>query len=197
MSQAKVYLVEDDSGVLEFLESTLANAGYDVSAYESPLTLLQDYDPAPHGCLVLDLWLPHMNGLQLNEKLRQKGGDHPFIIITGYGDVEIAIKAMRQGAIDFLEKPIDVDALLGAVRIAVQRDKDARERRAERQRIEQLIATLTGREKQVLQLYLDGSKTDLVAETLDISIKTVYVHRSHIFKKMHVASLGELITKLN
>jgi RNA polymerase sigma factor (sigma-70 family) len=193
MKQASVYLVDDDVNTLQFLETVMARAGFDVRAYACPLTMLQQYDPSPVGCLVLDLWLPHMNGLQLNDKIREKGGKHPFIIITGDADIKIAIDAMLRGAVDFFEKPLNQQALLSAIRSAVQLDEQQREQQRQQKIIEQRIATLTDREKEVLDLFLTGTSTVQVADALAISAKTVYVHRSHIFTKMHVSSLGELI----
>lgn len=197
MNQARVYVIDDDSTVLQILEAVLTRAEFDVRACDCPWTFFEEYEPEPVGCLVLDLWLPGMSGLQLVGKVREMGGRHPFIIISGDADIEIATKAMRLGAFDFFEKPFDEGALVSAVQLAIQCDEDNQEQQRIKQTLQQEVAALTQREKKVLELYASGTKSEQVAESLDISVKTVYTHRCHILQKMHVSSMSELIAALD
>ena len=145
------------------------------------------------GCLLLDVRLPDMSGLTLQQLLSDTGRDLPIIIITGHGDVSMAVKAMKQGAFDFIEKPFNDQLLLDRIRKALQRDEQSLESRLTADRINSLRATLTRREREVMDLVVTGASNKAIAEQLQVSPKTVEVHRAHMMKKMGAVSVADLV----
>lgn len=188
-----VYLVEDDSAVRDSLVWLFRKEGYDVEAYGTPAEILSAYDQSKHGCLVLDLRLPEMTGIELRQKLIEQGCTHPFIIITGHGDVPDATRSMRMGAIDFIEKPLDITLLLSRVREAIEADLRQRREIMEHESFRSRFETLSPREREVLELVVAGKLTKQIANQLEISIKTVEVHRSNITRKMKVDNFIQLV----
>ncbi len=188
-----VMLVEDDQGMRDSLEYMLRSNGYDVRTYANATELIDDYDPHCHGCLVVDLKLPSMSGLDLQQHLQKKGGNHPFLVITGHGDIPTAVEAMKVGAVDFLEKPFDESVFLSRVNQALRKDALNRDRKSANSDVEDRFNSLTPRERQVMELVVDGMLTKQIARQLGISTKTVEVHRSHVTKKMHVQSVAQLV----
>ena len=188
-----VLVVEDDRVMRESLVWLLETAELNVEAYGSPDELLERYDPDQPGCLVLDLQLGKMTGLELWRRLQERGCRHPFIIISGQGDIGAAVQSMHDGAVDFLEKPFDRQLFLGRVRQAIERDANNRHRRVSDLETQSQIDSLTPREREVMGLVVDGKLTKQIARRLDISEKTVEVHRSHVTKKMHVQSVAQLV----
>ena len=188
-----VLLVDDDEGVRRSLALLVRAAGYEVLVWGSATEFLRQTLPDRPACLVLDLRLPDLDGLDLLEALRERESPPPVIFLTGHGDIRTSVRAMRTGAFDFLEKPVEADALLGVIGRAVAHDRAARERlgieRAARARFD----TLTAREVEVCRLVATGMPNKAIASQLGISIKTVKVHRGRVFQKLGVASLADLV----
>jgi two-component system response regulator TtrR len=186
-------VVEDDRVMRESLVWLLKTAELNAEAYGLPGELLERYDPDQPGCLVLDLQLSEMTGLELWQRLREKGCRHPFIIISGQGNICTAVQSMHEGAVDFIEKPFDHQRLLSRVRQAIQHDANNRRRRVSHLETQTRIDSLTPREREVMELVVEGNLTKQIAKRLEISGKTVDVHRSHVTKKMHVQSVAQLV----
>jgi FixJ family two-component response regulator len=192
-SLATVFLVDDDEDLRNGVAWILRGAGLAVEAHASPDGLLQAPPPDLLGCFLLDLQLPGMSGLELLKRLCEKGCHQPFIVLSGRGDISMAVEAMRLGAIDFIEKPFSHQRLLDAVQKAVEHDISARRRRAEQLGLQQRLNTLTSREREVLECVVLGRLSKQIAHELMISPKTVEVHRSRIMKKLEVDSLAQLL----
>jgi FixJ family two-component response regulator len=192
-----VRVVDDDASVLKSLERLLRSAGLSVRTYPSPQAFLQQHDGDIPGCLVFDLSMPGLDGLQLQQALAQSGDPCPVIFITGYGDVPSTVRAMKAGAVDFLTKPFDREQLLAAVRLAIDKDREMRAARAERSSIGVRVAALTPRENQVMAHVVAGHLNKQIAAGLGISEKTVKVHRARVMKKMGAGSVAELVTMVS
>ena len=192
-----VRVVDDDATVLKSLERMLRAAGLAVRTFPSPQAFLQQHDADLPGCLVFDLSMPGIDGLELQRALAQNGDACPVIFITGHGDVPSTVRAMKAGAVDFLTKPFEREQLLAAVRIAIDKDRTARAARAERSSIGVRIAALTPREQQVMAHVVAGHLNKQIAADLGISEKTVKVHRARVMKKMGAGSLAELVTMVS
>ena len=193
MDRQTVFFVEDDKAVRDSVTRMLIADGLDVEAFGHPSELLKAYDPSKPGCLLIDLCLPQMTGLELHAELLKQGCKHPFIIITGHGDVPHATAAMREGAVDFLEKPFDRQCLLDRIHEAICCDSERRKKCAKQESIRALIDSLTAREHEVMELVVDGRLTKQIARELGISTKTVEVHRHRITKKMQIESVAQLV----
>src|SRR5690606_35184782 len=150
-------------------------------------------DTEQPGCLLVDLMLSETSGLDLLEEVRRRGGEHPFIMISGKADVTTAVESLRRGAVDCLEKPFDRQALITLVKSAMATDQENRARLIKQRDVQQRLESLTAREREVMQCVVQGMLTKQIARQLNISEKTVEVHRSHITKKMHVASVAQLV----
>jgi len=188
-----VFVVDDDPAILRALSRLLKEAGYGVQTYSTAQALLEQHDPTIPGCLVLDVALPELNGLQLQQRLNDAGHERFVVFITGHGDVPSSVQAMKAGAVDYLTKPFDDTALLAAVAVAVEKDRHARERRQQFQSIQSRIASLTHREHEVLQGVIAGRLNKQIAADLGIAEKTIKVHRHRVMEKMRAASLAELV----
>jgi FixJ family two-component response regulator len=188
-----VFLVDDDPGVLRALTRLLRASGREVRAFASQQEFLGQHDPETPGCLVLDVAMPERNGLDLQQDLAAAGAERAVVFITGQGDVPTSVRAMKAGAVDFLTKPFNDVQLLGAVQAAIERDAEMRRTRAERGEVERKVATLTLRERQVLEHVVAGQLNKHIAADLGTVEKTIKVHRGRIMQKMGAASLVELI----
>jgi FixJ family two-component response regulator len=188
-----VFLVDDDPGVLRALTRLLRASGREVRAFASPREFLGQHDPAAPGCLVLDVAMPQTNGLDLHRELEAAGTERPVIFITGHGDVPTSVRAMKMGAVDFLTKPFDESQLLAAVQAAMDKDSQQRRMRAESRSVERRLATLTSREREVLEHVVSGRLNKHIASDLGTVEKTIKVHRGRIMQKMGAASLVELV----
>jgi len=188
-----VCIVDDDRAVLAALTSLLTAEGYSVRAHESARTFLDMIQQDDCGCLVTDVRMPEMTGLDLLEKMKERRVSMPVIVITAHGDVPLAVDAMKQGAIHFFEKPFDGDALLDSIRAALARGEGEPAPDAESQMIKERFATLTKREREVLAGLLDGQPNKTIAYELGISARTVEVHRANMMKKTQATSLAELV----
>jgi len=188
-----VFLVDDDPGVLRALTRLLRASGRDVRAFASQQEFLGQHDPAAPGCLVLDVAMPERNGLDLQQDLADSGAGRAVVFITGQGDVATGVRAMKAGAVDFLIKPFSDKQLLAAVQTAIDRDALMRRTRAQRREVERKLATLTLRERQVIEHVVAGQLNKHIAADLGTVEKTIKVHRGRIMQKMGAASLVELI----
>ena len=193
LSPPTVFLVDDDPSVLRGLSRLLRSAGWSSVTFSSAEDCLNHVDPAASGCVVLDLSLPKVNGLELQRKLSEKGCLLPIIFLTGHGDVPTTVAAMKAGAVDFLTKPVHDEDLLEAVRIAVDEDHVRRSQRAEAAAIEQRLVTLTPREREVFLGVVSGKLNKQIAVDLGTVEKTIKVHRARVMEKMGADSLAELV----
>jgi two-component system, LuxR family, response regulator FixJ len=191
--QPTVYIVDDDSGVRKSLCWLIETVGVPVKAFASAASFLDECDVRMPGCLVLDVVMPGMSGLELQEELRRRGVEIPVIMLTGYGDVPTAVRALKNGAIEFLEKPVDDDALLDQVQRALALDARRRKERGEFDNVFERMTHLTPREHEVLDLVVDGLSSKEIAAQLSVSFKTVEAHRAKIMTKMEAESVADLV----
>lgn len=190
-----VYIVDDDDAARQSLEFLLKSHKLTVQAYESAIAFLEELPNIKSGCVVTDVRMPGMSGIELLKRLKSKANPVPVIVITGHGDVPLAVEAMKYGAADFLEKPFDDELLLGAVRSALNRLGKDGKREAERAEILDKLATLSTRERQVLEGLVAGNPNKVIAYNLTISPRTVEIYRANVMAKMAAASLSDLVRK--
>jgi two-component system response regulator FixJ len=191
---AVVHLVDDDEDVRRALAFLLATAGLEVRVYESSAALLENFDTAQSGCVVSDVRMPGMDGIQLLRHLRKKGVTLPVIIMTGHADVALAVGAMKAGAVDFIEKPFSDDVLLAAIAAALKQQGNSGQSVSEAvMQVRSRLGTLSEREKQVLEGLLAGLPNKTIAYDLGISPRTVEVHRASVMKKLNATSLSQLV----
>jgi RNA polymerase sigma factor (sigma-70 family) len=189
----RVFLVDDQPAILKALARLLASAGFEVAPYESAQAFLASGNAAAPGCLVLDLSMPDMDGMALQQALAGQGSALPLIFLTGHGDIASGVRAMKLGAFDFLTKPVDDGKLLAAVQAALERNAQQRTADAEREELRQRHASLTPREREVMALLVEGLLNKQVAAELGTVEKTVKVHRARVMAKMQVRSLTALV----
>lgn len=193
MPDAEVHVIDDDDAARESLEFLMRSANFTVTAYESGAAFVRALPQASLGCIVTDVRMPGLSGIELLRHLKDAGIKMPVIVVTGHGDVPIAVEAMKLGAVDFFEKPFDGDKMIAAVRAALsdcQRDSD---RDAERRMLQERLATLTPRERDVLKGLIAGNPNKVIAYDLGISPRTVEIYRANVMTKMKSASLSELV----
>ena len=191
--KATVFVVDDDEAIREQLSFTVRSVGLDTETFASAEEFLESFDRAQPGCLVLDVRMAGMDGLELQKRLKGEEIVLPIIMISGHGDIPIAVQAVQAGAIDFLEKPFREEILLDRIRKAIERDAQDRRVLASQADIETRLASLTRRETEVLDLLIAGKSTKMVARELFISHKTVEIHRTNIMKKMKAANVADLV----
>ena len=188
-----VFVVDDDPALLRLIRKLVETSGRTVETYASAAEFLENCKSDRPGCLVLDVRMPGMSGLALQERLAVDSISLPILIITGFGDVPVAVQAMRQGAFDFIEKPFSGQMLIDRIEAALQEDARRRRDRGERDEIRRRVQLLTPREKQVMDLVVQGRPNKSVGTALGLSPKTVEVHRANVMKKMAAGSLAELV----
>lgn len=188
----RVFLVDDDPGVRKALSRVLGEQGWQVEAFDSAEAFLERPDRAAHGCLVLDVSMPGLDGLALQRRLIDCGQALPIVFLTGHGDIPMTVKALKAGAADFLTKPVASEALLDAVRAALGRDDSARQAQAELASLQQRLARLTEREREVLQAVISGRLNKQIAADLGIVEQTVKFHRARIMARMQARTVAEL-----
>jgi FixJ family two-component response regulator len=188
-----VYVVDDDDAVRNSLKLLLKSAGLTAETAASAPEFLGAYDAAQPGCLVLDVRMPGMSGLEMQQELNVRGAMIPVIFITGHGDIPMAVEAMQHGAFDFLQKPFRDSDLLDRVNRALLRDAESRARLRHTDRIRERLASLSPREREVLDLVTQGKANKMVAGDLGVSQRTVEIHRAHVMQKMEAGSLAELV----
>lgn len=192
-TEATVYLVEDDDAVRDSLQMVLESVGHKVAAYSRGDAFLDDFSTEMAGCLVLDIRMPGMNGMELQRQLNSRNSILPIIFVTGHGDVPMAVEAMQKGAVDFVQKPYREEELLGKIQQAIAADAESRAELAEKHKIVARLQDLTPREKQVMDLMIEGKANKVIAFDLDISQRTVEIHRARVMEKMGVRSLAHLV----
>ena len=191
--QPVVFIVDDDESIRTLWRWLMESNGLAVQVFGSASEFIEAYREDTPGCLVLDLRLPGMTGLELQEHLAQKGILIPIVFVSGHGDVATAVSALKAGAIDFVQKPFSYRDVLAIVKKALQKDTDIRARRSLRAQVADRLAQLTEREHQVLRCVIDGKPNKIIAAELEISMKTLEFHRSKVMEKMGAASLAELV----
>jgi two-component system, LuxR family, response regulator FixJ len=188
-----ILIVDDDADVRDSLRALLESAGFDVRDFESARAILA-YDSLTQGaCLIADIRMPDMDGLTLQEELVQRKVGVPVIIITGHGDVPLAVRAMKAGAVDFIEKPFDDELLLQSIKQALLLRQENRGQASLAQTAAARMASLTERERQVLECLVAGKANKVIAYELDISPRTVEIHRAHVMEKMQARSLSDVV----
>jgi FixJ family two-component response regulator len=190
---ATVFVVDDNVGVRTSLHALLESAGLAVETYASGEEFLVAYDPERAGCLVLDVRLRGSSGLDLQDELRRRDALLPIIVLTGHGNVPTSVRALKAGAVDFLQKPVPPKVLLERIRAALDSDRQARVKTAERSVVIERLAHLTPRERQVLELLVAGNTTKEIAAALKVSARTVEGHRFVVLSKMNVSSAAQLV----
>jgi FixJ family two-component response regulator len=188
-----IYLVDDDEAVRDALGMLLKSIGLEHGAYPSALDFLEQYDSRRHSCLVADIRMPGLSGLELQQRLNEQRAEIPIIFITGHGDVPMAVAAMKSGAADFVQKPFRDQDLIDRIHKALARDRDRRKGRAEEEEIRGRIALLTPRETEVMQRVVRGHANKVIAMDLGVSQRTVELHRARVMRKLRMRSVAELV----
>jgi two-component system response regulator FixJ len=188
-----VHVIDDDADVRQSLAFMLGTAGFAVRIHESALEFLKALPQIQDGCVVTDIRMPGMDGLELQRRLRSDNIAMPVIVITGHGDVALAVEAMKAGAVDFIEKPFDEEALLSAIRAALGQRKNQRDRDARAVEVNTRLASLSERERQVLDGLVAGKPNKVIAYDLGISARTVEIYRANVMTKMQADSLSALV----
>jgi FixJ family two-component response regulator len=193
-SEPTVFVVDDDSEVRDTLQWLVESVGLNIETFASAQDFLNAYDPDRPGCLVTDVRMPGMSGIELQAKLMAEEVTLPIIVVSGYADVPTAVRSMKGGAVDFLEKPFNEQMMLERIQLSILEDARLRQQRAQRERAKTRLEGLTRRERQVMDLVILGRSNKQIARELDISPKTVEAHRSNLMGKMQAHSLAELVT---
>lgn len=188
-----VYVVDDDDGMRRALTLLLSTVGYRTLAFANPADFLAQFEPDTHGCIVLDIRMPGMSGLELQQHLNRTGSMLPVIFITGHGDVPMAVQAMKEGAFEFIQKPFRDQDLLDRINHALQQDAENRATLARRAEVQRRLESLTPRERQVMALVVDGAANKVIAIDLDLSERTVEIHRAKVMEKMGARSVAHLV----
>src|SRR5713101_7052020 len=187
------YVVDDDESIRTLWRWLMESNGIAVRTFATAAEFIESYRNGDAGCLVLDLKLPGMSGLELQEYLRCRDIEIPIVFVTGHGDVPAAVSALKGGAVDFVQKPFGHREVLSIIEKAFQRDAEIREKHARLSIVASRLATLTEREREVLQRVIEGKPNKIIAADLDISMKTVEFHRAKVMEKMGVTSVAELV----
>lgn len=188
-----VIVVDDDSGVRNAMRALLKSVGLESTLFASAAEFLAAYQPAQPGCLLLDIRMPGMSGLELQQQLNLRGAVIPVIFMTGHGDIPMAVEAMQNGAFDFLQKPFRDQDLLDRIQRAIARDAERRASLGEHERIRKHLDSLTPREREVLDLMTQGKQNKSIAQDLGVSPRTVEIHRARVLEKMNAHSVAELV----
>jgi two-component system, LuxR family, response regulator FixJ len=192
-SEPIVFVVDDDESVRSSLRFLLRSLGIESRSFASATEFLAAYDPAQPGCLVLDVRMPGMSGLELQQQLNLRGAVLPVIFVTGHGDIPMAVEAMQHGAHDFLQKPFRDQDLIDRIQRAVAKDAETRAALRERHRVRERLASLTPREREVLALLAQGKPNKIMAHELGLSQRTVEIHRARVMEKSGATSLAQLV----
>jgi FixJ family two-component response regulator len=189
------YVVDDDEAIRTLWRWLMESNGIAVRAFGTAVEFIESYERDAPGCLVLDLRLPGMSGLELQDYLKRNGIEIPIVFVTAHADVPTAVTAIKSGAVDLIEKPFNYRQVLSIIEKAFQRDAENRGRRGRHAEIAQRLATLTEREREVLRRIIDGKPNKIIAAELDLSVKTVEVHRAKVMEKMGAESVAELVQR--
>ena len=188
-----VVVVDDDSGVRNAMRALLKSVGLNATLFSSAQEFLTAYDPQQPGCLLLDIRMPGMSGLELQQELNLRGAVIPVIFMTGHGDVPMAVEAMQHGAFDFLQKPFRDQDLLDRIQRAISKDTERRKSLGEHARIQAHLESLTPREREVLDLMTLGKQNKVIGQDLGVSPRTIEIHRARVMEKMGAHSVAELV----
>jgi FixJ family two-component response regulator len=190
---ATVYVVDDEPDMLKALERLLGAAGFSVQTFSSPERFLAQHDDMAPGCIVLDLALPGLNGLELQQALQAQGSALSIVFLTGRGDIAASVRAMKLGAADFLTKPVDADELIAAVDAALERNREHRADQAEKHLVASRLAALTVREREVFELIAQGRRNKQIAAECGTVEKTIKFHRANLMRKLGVRTVADLV----
>jgi len=190
---ATVFVVDDDAGIRNAMRSLFKSVGLNCTLYSSAQEFLAAFQPSQQGCLVLDIRMPGMSGLELQQQLNLLGAVIPVIFMTGHGDIPMAVEAMQHGAFDFLQKPFRDQDLLDRIQRAVAKDAELRKSLGEHARIRTHLDSLTPREREVLDLMTQGKQNKAIAQDLAVSPRTIEIHRARVMEKMNAQSVAELV----
>jgi len=190
---ALVYVIDDDEAVRDSLRMLLESADLEHRVFASAFEFLDAYDPEQHACLVSDIRMPGLSGLELQERLVEQRAEIPIIFITGHGDVPMAVTAMKSGAVDFIQKPFSDQELIDRIHTALALDRERRAARAEERTIRERLKTLTPREVEVMERVVQGQANKVIAMDLGVSQRTVELHRARVMRKLKMRSLAELV----
>lgn len=188
-----VYVVDDDAAVLDAIRMLLRSVGLRSQTYVSATEFLASFDPEQLGCLVLDIRMPGMSGIELQERLREIGAMIPIVFVTAHGDIPMAVQAVKAGALDFIPKPFRDQDLLDRVQQAIELDRQHRDELSDRAELRRRYETLTAREREVFRLVAAGKANKVIAADLGISQRTVEIHRGRVMEKMRARSLPQLV----
>lgn len=191
--QPTVYLIDDDPSLQDSMRYLLKSVGLPLKSFSNAQEFLDQYTPDLVGCLLLDVRMPGMSGLELQQRLNEMGADLPIIVISGHADVPMAVRAIKAGAVDFLEKPFNDQVLLDRIHQAVEENVQRKEGRVEESQILARMETLTPREKEVMELLVSGKANKDIAADLEISRKTLDIHRSKVLQKMAAETVADLV----
>ena len=197
MTEPTVFIVDDDEAVRDSIQELVNSVGLSAEVYASAQQYLETFDPERPGCLVLDVRMARLSGRALQAKLNQRHARIPIVFISGHGDIPMAVKAIKAGAVDFVQKPYHEQQLLDSIDEALRRDAAARHGAVDRREFEARLQWLTGREREVMDLAVQGLSSKAIAQQLDISPRTVDVHRSRLLDKLAVGSIVELMRLVN
>jgi FixJ family two-component response regulator len=192
-SDAIIAIVDDDASVREGLHSLIRSAGWRVETFVSAQEFLGRLGSEAPSCVILDLQLPGLSGLDLQERMAEVGLEIPIVFLTGHGNIPASVQAMKAGAVEFLTKPLDEQKLLQAIQEAIERDRRTRQQHAEVRELRERYESLTAREQQVMQEVVSGLLNKQIAAALNITEFTVKIHRGHVMRKMRAASLPDLV----
>ena len=193
INKATVFIIDDDEGIRDGLEMLLESIGQESRSFPSGSAFLDAYDEKMTGCIILDIRMPKISGLEVQRKLKQLNCLIPIIFITGHGDIPMAVEAMRLGAIDFIRKPFNEQDLIERINEALEIDEKQHERVINKHKEKGKVDSLSAREHEVFERVADGSMNKVIAADLGISERTVEVHRSHVMEKLDVRSLAQLV----
>jgi FixJ family two-component response regulator len=191
--KATVYIVDDDDGMRRALSVLMSTVGYNAVAFEKPAEFLQKFDPNQPACLVLDVRMPEMSGLEVQQQLNRNGSMLPVILMTGHGDIPMAVQAMKDGAFDFLQKPFRDQDLLDRINGALKQDAENRQMVERHADLKRRTESLTPREREVMALVVDGRANKVIAIDLGLSERTVEIHRANVMEKMRARSVAHLV----
>jgi len=191
--KGKVYVIDDDEAMRDSLNFLLDSAGFNVTLFESALKFLEALPSLDFGCVVSDVRMPGLDGIELLKRMKADQSSFPIVIMTGHGDIPLAVEAMKLGAVDFLEKPFEDDRLIGMIEAAIRQAEPAAKSEAVAHDIAARIATLSPRERQVMDGLIAGLSNKLIARDYDISPRTIEVYRANVMTKMQANSLSELV----
>jgi FixJ family two-component response regulator len=196
MQEQMVFVVDDDEAVRDSIQELVESVGLQAEGYESAMAFMAAFRPQRPGCLVLDVRMAEMSGLALQERLNELEAGIPVIVLTGHGDVPMAVQALRNGAMDFIQKPYREQALLDSINAALAQDIDARRSSGAAEDMEQRLSTLTEREREVLGQILSGATSKEIARELGVSPRTIEAHRKNLLRKLDTNSVKELMLRL-